>query len=398
MPDQTGQNVLVAYKEESAFNTPPAPVTGGRRLRLNPTPGLQLAAPTILPGELRADLLTPIARLGSRSVGGNYLCDMSVNSFDDIFESVLRSTFAAAVPITEVEMTSITTTVSTIVAAAGSWITEGVRVGDIVRLTGHSTAANNDINLLVLSVTASTITVVGAPLVVDAVPDVAFTLTILKKLTNAATPTRRSFHIEEYNVDIDQSLLFGGCRWDGMTITGSPDGMATIDLPVVGASVDPLDLASSPFFDTPTLDQTIGLVFVDAQISLGGVFLVTGTAFTLELALGMAGLPVIGSTVTPDVFDGRSVISGSISIVRSDLSRITAFDAETEFELHVLLEEPLGTPKGALSIFIPKLKFTAADAPLGSDGAMIETIPFQVGVEPGTATKDTTMITICTED
>lgn len=397
MPEQTGQNVLVAYKEESTFNTPPSPVTGGRRLRLNPTPGLSLAAPTILPGELRADLLTPIARLGSRSVGGNYLCDMSVSSFDEIFEAVMRSTFVAEVLITEAEMTSITTTVSTIIAAGGSWITEGVKVGDIVRLTGHSTAANNDINLLVLSVTASTITVIGSPLTVDAAPDATFTLTILKKLTNGATPIRRSFHIEEYNIDIDQSELFGGCRWDGFTITGSPDGMATIDLPVVGASVDPLETIDSPFFEDPVLDTTIGLVFVDAQISLGGVFLVTGTAFTLELALGMAGLPVIGSTVTPDVFDGRAVMSGSISVVRSDLSRLTAFDAETEFELHILLEEPLGTPKGALSIFIPKLKFTAADAPLGSDGAMIETIPFQIGVEPGSATKDATMMTICTE-
>jgi len=323
---------------------------------------------------------------------------MSVGSFDEIFEAVMRSSFVAAVPITDSEMTSITTTVSTIIAAGGSWITEGVKVGDIVRLTGHSTAANNDINLLVLDVSASTLTLVGSPLTADAAPDSAFTLTILKKLANAATPTRRSYHIEEFNADIGQSELFGGCRWDGFTITGSPDGMATIDLPVVGASVDPLGQGASPFFDDPTLDTSIGLVFVDAQISLGGSFLVTGTAFTLELALGMAGLPVIGSTVTPDVFDGRAVMSGSLSIVRSDLDRLIAFDAETEFGLHVLLEEPTGTPKGALSIFIPKLKFTSADAPLGSDGAMIETIPFQVGVEPGSAILDATMMTICTED
>ena len=42
---------------------------------------------------------------------------------------------------------AITTTTSTIVAAAGSWITAGVRVGDIVTLTGHSTAANNSLRL-----------------------------------------------------------------------------------------------------------------------------------------------------------------------------------------------------------------------------------------------------------
>ena len=193
MPGQTGMNVLVAFKEELTFNVPPAP-DSAERLRLNPAPGLTLAMPTILPGELREDLLTPIGRLGSRSVGGNYPCDLSVNSFDTIFEAVMRGTFAAAVPITEVAMTSITTTASTIVAAGGSWITEGVRVGDIVRLTGHSTAANNDINLLVAAVTASTITVQGPPLTVDAAPDATFTLTILKKLVETLQSGINSLH------------------------------------------------------------------------------------------------------------------------------------------------------------------------------------------------------------
>lgn len=396
MPGQTGMNVLVAFKEELTFNVPPDPA-GAERLRLNPAPGLTLAMPTILPGELREDLLTPIGRLGSRSVGGNYPCDLSVNSFDTLFEATLRGTFVAPIVLTSAEMTSITVTTFEIVAVAGSWITEGVKVGDVVRLSGSATAANNDINLLVAAVTASTLAVQGTPLTVDAGADAGFTLTVLKKLIQPAIPTKRSFTIEEYMIDIDQSALFGGNRFDGFTLTGTPDGMAIIDFPVVGASQDPLATGSSPFYTDPTLSESIGLVFVDAQISLAGEALIDATAFSLTLALGMAGLPVIGSTVTPDVFDGKAVMSGSITALRNDLDRLTEFDAETEFELHILLEEPTGVPKGALSFFLPLLKFTGVDAPLGADGAMLETLPFMVGVQPVTTTKDPTMISISTE-
>ncbi len=395
---QTGMNVLVAYKiEDVTFNVPNTVVTGAERLRLNPAPGLAMSRPTILPGEIRADMLTPIGRLGSRAVNGSYPCDLSVGSFDTIFEAVMRSTFVAAVSFGNAELTSITTTANTIVAAGGSFITEGVRVGDIIRLSNHSTAVNNDVNLMVSAVVAATVTLHGTPLTLDASPDSAFSITILKKLANATTPTRRSFSIEEYNQDIDQSELFSGCRFDGFTITGSPDGMATIDIPVVGASVDPKATGDSPFYTSPTLAATAGLVFVDAQIRLGGAAIASATAFSLNLTLGQAGLPVIGASVTPDVFDGKAVMSGSLSLLREDLTRITALEAETEYELHILLEEPTGTPLSAISLFLPLIKLTGADAPLGQDGGMIETLPFMVGARAAATGYDAGMMTLCTE-
>lgn len=75
-------------------------------------------------------------------------------------------------------LTSITTTTTTIVAASGSWITQGVKVGDLVVLTNHATGANNNLRLGVAAVTASTITIASSNLTANAVPDSAFTLTI----------------------------------------------------------------------------------------------------------------------------------------------------------------------------------------------------------------------------
>lgn len=395
---QTGKNIQVNFEVEGTFNVNPAGT--GKRLLLNASPGLTMTRPDIQPGTIRADQLTPMGRLGSRSVGGSYDGDVTVGAFDEFWEAVSRGTFVAAVVITQSEMTSITTTATTIVAAAGSWITEGVKVGDIVRLTNHSTAANNNINLRVVTVTASTLTLGGtAPLTVDAAPDATFELTILKKVSQPAVPVERTFHIEEYNVEIDQSELFGGCKCDGFTITGTPDNMAVVTFPFVGASVDPLATGSSPNWASPTVPSNLGLLFLDATIRLNGVDVATPTAFEITASLSSQTLPVLGSTVTPDIFADQLTMEGSISLLREDLQRITDFEAETEYELHIVLQEPASqpAPRKVFSLFMPRIKLSGVDAPLGQPGAMVETLPFMVGAKVLAATYDATMFTICTE-
>jgi hypothetical protein len=96
----------------------------------------------------------------------------------DAVQSIPTTNTAITQSLTSGTLTSITTTTNTIVAASGSWITQGVKVGDLVVLTNHATAANNNLRLGVAGVTASTITIASANLTANAVPDSAFTLTI----------------------------------------------------------------------------------------------------------------------------------------------------------------------------------------------------------------------------
>lgn len=396
MAQQTGQNMLVAYKEETTFDTAPSPATGGTRVRFNPSDGLTFGRESIQPGEVLSSLMTRMGRLGSGSVSGGYTGDAYADgSWDDWIEALLLSTWTASVDITETEMTSITTTDSTIVAAAGSWITEGVRVGDIVRLSNHSTAANNDINLRVVGVTADTITVAGTPLTVDASADSSFTLTVLKKLINAASPTRRSYYIEEYFADIDQSMVYGGCKISSLRIQGQPNGMATVEWGIVGASGDALDTASSPFYTSPTLGTGLGLVFDDAQIRFAGAEVATLTSFELTIDLGAQPQPVLGSANAAGIFERAMTMEGSLGVLREDLDNFDHFTAEDELELHVLLEEEMSAPKNALGLFVPRLKLTNANAPVGGEGAMIETLPFMVGEKAAATGYDNTMISIC---
>lgn len=395
MAFQSGKNMVIAVKPEVTFNT--APGTGSAvQMRFNPSPGLSLKKALIRSGEVRSDGLSSMARHGSQSVEGSFTSELANGAFDTILEALMRSTWVAATVITEATaaLASITTTTSTIVASAGSWITAGVRAGDVFRLTNHSTAGNNSINLRVKSVTASTITLHGTPLILNATPDTTFTVTIFKKLKNGATPTKRTFYVEEYFQDADVSQVAGGCKWISMKITGQPDGMATVEFGLLGASLSPLASGASPYFVSPTLNTAIALVFADATLSYNGSDVAVATAFELNYVITAKTEPVIGSTTTPDVFDNDANLTGSLTLIRQDLANLTLYKNETEFALHVLLVEPESEPKDAISLFVPRVKLTDVSAAKGNDGAMMETLPFTCGKSESVTGVDDSLLTI----
>lgn len=397
MPLQSAKNVTVAFKEEGSYNTPPG-ATGAEFLRFVPSPGLTLTSATIRSNEQRSDALQTMGRNGSQQVTGTYTGEASLGSHDTIFEAVMRATWDPALVITEATSegpSEITTGANKIVGNAGSWITIGLRVGDVIRLTNHATAANNNRNLRIKAISDLEIEVFET-LTVNGVADTAFTITRGKKLSNPAAPVKRTFYIEQRNVDIDGSQLFGGVRWTGMKINGTPDGMATIEFTLLGASMTTATGSSSPYFTSPTVYNSVPLVFADAKINVNGVDIAVATAFELTYAINAATQPVVGSKVSPDVFDNDATLSGTFSMIREDFDNVTSFVNETEFELHVLLTEPEGEPKDYISFYVPRCKYTDASAPLGGDGAMIEALPFQTGAQTASPGRDATMLTICT--
>lgn len=399
MAFQTGKNVLIAYKAETTFATP-ATAAAANRFRPNASAGLKFSRAMIRANEIRSDGMTSMGRLGSYSVAGSYAADASVGTFDPLFEAVLRSTWVPAVVLTQATGTSVTATAGppgTIVRVAGSWITDGVRVGDVVLLNATGgPAANNNRNLRVVGVSALTLTV-AETLVVDATGRTTYTLTIPKKLFQPATPVRRSFTFEEYDADIDLTEQTVGARISSLKLSGGPDAMAILEFGLVGANLIPLTTGTSPYFAAPTLSSTIALTLADATLRFGGVDVATLTAFDLMYDMTAKGIPVIGGLQTPDIFENPATVSGSVSGVRSDFTNLNRFVGETELELHVLLVEPTVEPKAFISVFIPRIKLTGADSAFGADGAMIEVMPFTVGPkQTGVVGYDPTMISITT--
>jgi hypothetical protein len=394
---QSAKNVTVAFKVEGTYNTPPGD-TGAKFMRFTPSQGLTLSAAVIRSNEQRADALTTMGRKGSQQVTGTYTSEASLGSHDDIYEAVMRATWQAALVITEATVggpDEITTEANAIVGANGSWIAAGLKIGDVIRLTGHSVGANNSRNLRISGLTATRIETIET-LVAEGVADTTFTITRGRKLSNPITPVKRTFHVEQRSVDVDGSQLFGGARWTGMKITGSPDGMAELEFTMLGASQDVRTGVDSPYFTTPTLFNSVPLVFADAKIGFDGEDIDVATAFELTYTINAATQPVVGSIVSPDVFDNDASMEGTFTMIRKDFENVRRFVEEEEFRLHILLTEPVAEPKPYISFFVPRNKFTDASAPLGGDGAMLETLPFQIGAQSGTDALDATLMTICT--
>lgn len=377
---QTGQNVSVRYKAQSGLGTR---ATGGSgfELPIVPTDGLRVTKASIESPEVRSDGMTTLARHGSRAVGGSYGSVLRVGAPNTLLAALLRTAETAAFQVTNATMTSITTTASTIVAAAGSWITQGVRAGDVVYLTNHATSANNNVLLPVISVSASTLTVPTGALTLNASPDSAFELNVLARYSQPATPAAKTyFTFEEYHQDIDQSEIYEDCVVASAAVDLPVDGTATVSWGIVGRNGFAEEKGNSPILTSPTGVTNQNLVATDAVILLEGAVIanLTGLSFSMDTRAALA--PVIGSTTSPDIYPDNMRVEGTISGLRSDLTMLTRFLAETEFAIAVLLKETTGTPAKAFGIYLPAVKLMEApSAPLGNAGPMVSTMRFVAG-------------------
>lgn len=397
MSTQTAQNISVRVKAQSGLGTR-ATGSSGFELPIVPSDGLRGAKAAIESPEVRSDGMTVVGRHGSRSVAGSYGTVARVGAMDTLAEALLRATAVAQATITQAAMTSITTTTNTIVAAAGSWITQGVRAGDLVYLTDHSTSANNNVVLPVISVTASTITVPAGSLTLNASPDSTFSLIVLKRISQPATPEALDyFTVEEYHQDIDQSEVFEDCVVSGLTVDLQADSTATLNWSFVGRNFFAETTGSSPILTSPTQFTNENLVATDATLIYNGVANTALSGLSIQFENGAATQPVIGSTVSPDVFPDNLRITGTITGLREDLTLLSQFINEDTFAIHVVLRETTGTPRKALGIYLPHVKLMEApSAALGGSGAMVSSFAFVAGRNPTATGELETMVQFST--
>ena len=403
MPDQSAINVLAAFKREDA-GTPGVPAAegaGAQQLRILDSPGLRLDRGIIQSNERRNDLLRPMGRLGGKSVGGSYNFELTLGGMtDDFLSAILRNSWTPALAIPQATFgasATITTSASgsntVLTFSAGNPITQGIRVGDVITLAGITGAlvGLNNINFIVIAVTATSITVVGSLAI--GVSAGAWTLTRLKKIGNPTLPVGVSYTAEQYDEDIDLSELFLGVRLVRLALSFRPNAVATYAATFLGMDRQLLMVGTSPYFTSPAVTTGLPLIADDSSIRSNGVQQTKFTAMDLTLEIAGALQPVIGSMTSPDVFLNDMTISGSISGVRSDFTRLIAFDAETEFEMHALFTEPGTAPLGALGLYLPRVKFGTPDAPfMGGDAAKVETLPLIVAPRAAATGYDATAI------
>ena len=402
MAEQRARNVRAVIKEEEDFGVELADVTGAQRIRTTASPGLKQSRGQVRSEERRDDGWRAPGRLGQKTVGGGLNGEISLGGFwNTLLSAAVRADWVAEYLITEADVTSITTTTDKIIASAGSFLTENVRVGDVLRLANHATAANNDKNLQVLAISANgrELTFPAGSLTANAVADTDFDITVLRKLSSGTEPVSKSFQIEQYLRDLDGGELFLGCRLSQLRITGGPDQMARYESTWVGKERVIIAEGTGPFFTDPTVTTGKALVFDDSVLRLNGVAVSTITAFDLTFNVDTSGIGVVASQTTPGVYDDDAAITGTISIVRDSLDSLTDWDNETEFEMFLLFEEPGVAPKNTMGMFFGNVMILDVDAQfMGASGSGPQVETRQIEIRPKVAADgyDASPVTILT--
>ncbi len=369
-----GTAKVVAYKKESGgWGVIPVPATGAKQLR-RVTSSFNLIKETYESGEIRTDRQVADFRHGVRSAEGSLEGELSAGSYSDFMQSIVGRDFASVTAISSLTLT-IAATVHpqyTITRSTGSWITDGVKVGNVIRLTGGTlNAANIDKNLLVLSMTATvlTIQVLNSVAMVAQSAIASCTATVTGKTTfvPSSSHTDDSYSVEEWYSDITQSEVYTGVKVNSMQVQMPATGLATVSFGFVGKDLGSTGITQ--YYSSPTAQGTTGvLAAVNGIMLVAGapVALVTSADLTVERATENA--TAVGSNSIAEIFTGRIRASGNLSVYFQDATFRDYFDDETAVSIVFALTQDNTAASNVISITLPKVKlgsFTKDDGELG---------------------------------
>lgn len=385
-----GVSARIAYKAHSTgvitAGTEPTlasdPGASGAQILRRVSSSLALSKETYQSAEIRSDRQISDYRHGVRRVQGNIAGELSPLTYGDFFQAASRGTWEAAVSKTESDFTSVEAdnTASTFTFAGGNPVTEGFRVGHILRFTSLTETANNSKNFVITGFGGSsnrTVSVYPAPTTMST--DSAFNVASIGK--RLAVPSSsfvsRKFAVEIYNEDISVARLFTECRVGGFNVQLPPTGMSTVDFSMMGRNMTMYEGTDSPFFTSPTdPTSTQLLTAVNGLLRVGGSTIAVVTGLNIQMELNPSADPVVGSNLVPEIFLGRANVSGQMTAMFQDGDLINDFINETELELLAYLEGSNDDAAQAMTFYLPRIKLGGADPATDGEGGQSITIPF----------------------
>lgn len=370
MATASGINKIVSYKKETTFGTLPS-ASGAQTIR-RVSSSFNLTKETYQSEEIRTDYQLTDFRHGVRAVEGNISGELSAGTYADFLASALARNWTAATPsaLGSTTIAALTGNTYTITRTTGSFLTDGVRVGNCIRLTGFATNNNNK-NLLVIALTATVATVValnGATLTPETVAS-GGTYTVSGKTTYAPTTghTDDSYSFESWQSDIGQSEVFVGNKVNTVGIALPATGLATVDLSFMGQDLK--QRSTSQYFTSPTGQGNNGIfAAVNGALIVNGspVALVTGANFNINR--NMTSEAVVGSNIKPEIYEGRIIVDGDVTTLYQDGTFAGYFDTEAEISLVVALTANSLPNSEFMSFTLPRLKLSTDTKDDGEKG------------------------------
>jgi len=288
----------------------------------------------------------------------------------------------------------------TLTRAAGSYLTDGFKIGDVVRLTvGGFNALNTQKNLLIIALTTTIATVKvinGTAMFAESgITGATLAVTGKKSLVPLSAHTNDYYTFEEWYPDLVRSEIYNDQQVGQAALNLPATGNATISLDTVGRTrtLGAAQVLTSPNAETVTdiLTAVNGVILVNGA----PVANVTGAQVTINGNAAHSDA-VVGSNVVDDIQRGRLAVSGSFTAKFDSVTLQTVFEGRSTTSLVLAVTEDATANADFVVINLPMIKLTG-DTPDDGEKAVIRTYPFtaQINSAGGTGlATDQTIIAI----
>lgn len=371
-----GSRRNLSYVEETEWGTTPS-TPSMKLLRNTGGGGIQLQRDSLQSQEYRSDRQIAAMRLGNKRPTLEVPFEFSFGSFDDFLEGALFGEWAVAYKLTA-QTVSVDATAKTFSRTTGSWITDGVQVGDKIITTGFIDAKNNG-TFVVSKVVALAITCATAADLVNVTGGTGVAVTTTRQRLKQGV-TKKFYTVEEGFTDIDQHQNIKGAMINGFTLAISTNAMVTGSFSLLAKSISaysatPLDESPDAAPTTDPFDSYTG------SLIEGGSSAVV-TAVNLSLNNGLEALFACFAEEAHRMGVGRANLTGSLSAFFEDATIANKFIAETESALVFTLTDLDGN---SYTITVPRIKYTGSTKSVSENNVILD-YPFQALADSTTST------------
>ena len=363
MTDAQGIYKTLAYKKQTAKGTASSG-SGGQLLRRE-TATFNTKKATYAANEIVSHQQHSGDKHGIKTIEGQISGVLSAATYAAPLQSLLRKDFAAVSAISSLTLSVAGSGPYTVTRSTGDFLTDGVKIGHVVRLTGANLdAANVGKNLVVTGVTALvlTVTVLNESALTAESSKASSTVTVTGKVTYTPTSghTNDYYTVEEWYDDLDLSHLYSDVQFGQADISMPGTGNATISLTAMGIGDSP---TGAQVLTTPTAEtSTEVLAAFNGMVFVGGTRQTAVTGLSISITGNMTpGEATIGSNTISDIVKGKVKVSGQFTAVFQSNTLAAIFDAETATSLLIVIAENDDADADFISFSIPRAKVLSAD-------------------------------------
>lgn len=318
---------------------------------------------------------------GEKSTSGTITGVLSPTTYQLPIEGIMRKLFTAGASSTGVSLTTAGSAGAwTLTDAASTFLTDGIKAGDVVRVTAgavDSGTLNN--NLFVISATETVLTAAtlndSAIVAEGPIASVTIAVTGKKSLAPLTAHTDSYFTFEEWYSDLTRSEVFPDCKISTIGFSVPATGNVPITIGVVGTgqrTVAASQSSTSPTAETttPPVQGTRGFIYVNGAI----VGCVTSADINLDSTIAPTGA-TLGDAVSCDLTQGRLKVSGTMNAQFTSAALQVLYDAETPVSAVIIVASDTTNDSEFMGLSMGRIKLTG-DTPDDGEVAVSRTYPF----------------------